>query len=110
MSARFIIRKSGVQFYFNLFAANGEGILASEMYNSKAAADQGIASVKVNAPIDARYERKTSSANQPYFVLKAANHEIIGKSEMYSSVAARESGIQSVKTNAPTAPVVDQSA
>lgn len=108
MSARFIIRKSGVQFYFNLFAANSESLLTSEMYNSKAGAETGIASVKTNAPHDARYERKTSTAGQPYFVLKAANHEVIGKSEMYSSVAARDNGIAAVKRDAPGATTVDQ--
>jgi uncharacterized protein YegP (UPF0339 family) len=110
MSARFIIRKSGTQFHFNLFAANGEGILTSEMYASKAGAENGIASVQTNAAHDARYERKTSTADQPYFVLKAANHEVIGTSEMYSSPSARDKGIESVKTNAGTATVSDESA
>ena len=45
--------------------------------------------------------------NQPFFVLKAANGKIIGQSEMYSSAAAMEKGIASVKANAPTASVVD---
>ena len=46
----------------------------------------------------------------PYFVLKAANGEIIGKSEMYSSVAAMEKGIASVVTNAAEAEIVDTTA
>jgi uncharacterized protein len=95
------------QFKFNLKAANGEIILSSETYTSRSSADKGIESVRVNAPIDARYERKTSSANQPYFVLKAGNGEPLGGSEMYSSASAMETGIASVTTNAPTAPVVD---
>ncbi len=36
--------------YFNLVAANGEIIGTSEMYESTAARDNGIASVKSNAP------------------------------------------------------------
>jgi uncharacterized protein YegP (UPF0339 family) len=43
------------------------------------------------------------------FNLKAGNGEIIGTSEAYSSSAAREAGIASVKANGPTAPVDDQS-
>ena len=39
--------KSG-QFHFVLKAANGQVILSSEMYNSKAAAKNGIASVQKN--------------------------------------------------------------
>ncbi|HTE42190.1 MAG TPA: YegP family protein [Steroidobacteraceae bacterium] len=100
-------RASGGQFKFNLKAANNEIILSSETYTAKSSAENGIASVRVNAPIDARYERKTSTANQPYFVLKAANGETLGRSEMYSSSSAMETGITSAKTNAPTAPLVD---
>lgn len=92
---------------FNLKAGNGQIILTSELYESKAAAVNGIESVKKNASDDGRYERKTATNGSPYFVLKAANGQIIGKSEMYSGTAAMENGIASVKTNAPTAQVED---
>lgn len=107
---KFEIKKSSDnQFYFNLKAANGEVILTSEMYIAKSSARNGIASVKENAPNDARFERKTASSDEPYFVLKAVNGEPIGTSEMYSSTSARDNGIQSVKNNAPYAKVVDLS-
>ena len=109
MSAKFVLQKSSNgQFHFRLQAANGEPILRSEMYTSKSSAENGIASVRTNAPLDERYERKSAANGQPMFNLKAANHEIIGTSETYSSVAAREQGIASVKTNAPKAPLDDQ--
>lgn len=73
------------QYHFNLKASNGEIILASEMYASKASAENGIASVQTNAPHEAQFELKHSTSNQPYFVLKAKNHQVIGVSEMYSS-------------------------
>ncbi|MGN6495703.1 MAG: YegP family protein [Agriterribacter sp.] len=38
------------KFYFNLKAANGQIIGSSEMYETSAARDNGIASVKTNAP------------------------------------------------------------
>ena len=95
------------QFMFNLKAANGEVILTSETYKSKESALNGIESVKRNSPNDEQYERKKSTSSQPYFVLKAKNHEIIGRSETYSSEGAMEKGIESVKANAPTAAVVD---
>lgn len=44
----------------------------------------------------------------PYFVLKAANGEVIGKSESYSSEAAAKNGIESVKKNAVSAKIEDQ--
>ncbi|KHN51043.1 YegP family protein [Pectobacterium fontis] len=108
MSAKFEIfsGKNG-QFYFRLKAGNGEPILASEGYISKAGAKNGIESVKENAPHDGRYDRVVAKDGSPYFTLKAANHQIIGRSEMYSSVQARDNGIESVKKNAPGAPTTD---
>jgi uncharacterized protein len=100
-------QSSNGQFYFSLKGSNGEPILASEMYQSKAGAERGMQSVQTNAPLDSRYDRKTSSSGQPYFVLKAANREPIGRSETYSSNAATENGIASVKRHAPTATVED---
>ena len=44
----------------------------------------------------------------PFFNLKATNGQVIGKSEMYSSAAACENGIESVKKNAPEAEVVEE--
>jgi uncharacterized protein YegP (UPF0339 family) len=108
MAAKFEIKKgSGGQYRFNLKAGNGEIILTSEQYQSKQGAENGIDSVKANAPNDARYERKTASSGQPYFVLKAANGEPIGRSETYSSTSAMEGGIESVKRNAPGAKTED---
>jgi uncharacterized protein YegP (UPF0339 family) len=92
---------------FTLKAGNGEVILTSELYESKASAEAGIASVRTNAPLDERFDRKTSKADEPYFVLKAGNGQIIGVSEMYSSTQAMEKGIASVKANAPEARLND---
>lgn len=102
--------KKIVKFSFNLKAANNEVILTSQAYESKEAAKDGIASVQGNGPIAERFEKKTSSAKQPYFVLKAANGAIIGTSEMYSSEAARDNGILSVQTNSPTKDIKDLTA
>ncbi len=97
------------QFVFNLKAGNGEVILTSEHYQAKDSAINGIASVQKNAATDANFERKEASNGDPYFVLKAANAQVIGQSEMYSSEAAMENGIESVKKNAPDATVKDLS-
>jgi uncharacterized protein YegP (UPF0339 family) len=108
MASTFELKKStDGQFMFNLKAGNGEIILTSERYQAKSSAQQGIASVKANAPIDGRYNRKTAKNGEPYFTLVATNGEIIGNSEQYSSLAALEGGIASVKHNAPLASVND---
>lgn len=93
------------QFRFVLKADNGQIILHSEHYETKASAENGIASVQTNSPQDARYERKDASDGRPYFVLKAGNHQVIGTSQMYKDAAARDAGIESVKANGPTTTV-----
>ena len=95
------------KFLFNLKAGNGEIILTSQQYEAKASAENGIDSVRRNAPLDERFERKTSKADEPFFVLTAANRQTIGQSEMYSSTSAMENGIASVKKNAPEAKLKD---
>lgn len=111
MAGKFELKQGDSGKYsFNLKAGNGQVILTSQSYDGKDGALNGIESVKKNAPDDANYERKTSSAGEPFFTLKAGNGQIIGKSEMYSSAAAMENGIESVKTNAPTAEIADTTA
>jgi uncharacterized protein YegP (UPF0339 family) len=108
MAGKFELKKSNSgQFMFNLRAANNQIVLTSELYVDKAGAQGGIESVKKHAGNDANYERKASSKGESYFVLKSANQEVIGTSEMYSSASAMEDGIASVKDNAPGATVVD---
>jgi uncharacterized protein YegP (UPF0339 family) len=109
MAAKFELKAAaGDQFMFNLKAGNGEVILTSELYKQKKSAENGIESVRKNAPDDAHYDRRLAKNDEPYFVLKAGNGEIIGKSEMYSSNAAMEKGIESVKKNAPVAVISDE--
>ena len=110
MAGKFEIYKDNAgEFRFRLKAGNGENILASEGYKAKAGAENGVASVKKNAPDEDRYEIKEQKDGKPYFVLKAGNHEVIGKSQAYSSEAACKGGIESVMKTAPDAAIDDQS-
>src|SRR3974390_1314263 len=104
-----IKRAADGKFMFNLKAANEQLILTSQMYESKEAAENGIASVRQNAGNDERYEEKTGSNGSPYFVLHAGNNLVIGCSEMYSSREAMHKGMASVKKNAPAAETIDLS-
>jgi uncharacterized protein YegP (UPF0339 family) len=108
MIGKYVIeRAKNEEFYFNLRAANGQVILTSEMYTAKASAQNGIESIQKNSHEDDNYERKESKNDKPYFLLKALNKKIIGKSQRYSSVAAMEAGIASVKHNGPSKTVED---
>ncbi len=108
---KFVIskRKNG-EFQFNLKASNGQVILASEGYTTKAACKNGIESVMKNSTEDKRFDRKKSKNGKSYFNLKAGNGQIIGTSEMYETEKAMENGIASVGKNAPGAKVEDETA
>ena len=96
------------EYRFRLKASNGQNILASEGYKQKSSAKNGIESVKKNASSDGRYERKTTKSGQFMFNIRAGNNQVIGTSESYTTEKARETGIASVKKNAPGAAMDDQ--
>ncbi len=111
MAGKFVIgKRSNGDFQFNLKAGNGQVILSSQGYADKAGCKNGIDSVKKNSTDDARYERNVSSNNKFFFNLLAGNSQVIGTSEMYESESSRDNGIASVKSNAPDAEVVDETA
>ncbi len=99
--------KSG-EFYFNLKAKNGQVILSSQGYASKQGAKNGIESVQKNCMDDDCFVRKEAANGKMFFnLISAANKQVIGKSQMYASKAGMENGVESVKTNAPKAEIVE---
>ena len=105
---KFVIKSTTRGYHFNLKSDNGQVILTSEKYSSKSGCYNGVDSVKANATDDGNYDKKMSANNKYYFNLKAGNGEIIGTSEMYETASGRDNGIDSVKTNAPNASVVEE--
>ncbi|GAA6131349.1 YegP family protein [Halopseudomonas sabulinigri] len=103
-------RSTDGQFRFVLKAGNAETILTSELYKTRASADNGIASVQKNCSDDARFERKEAKNGKHYFNLKAANHQIIGTSQMYAAARNCETGIESVKNNGVSTVIKDKTA
>lgn len=110
MAGKFEIKKSdNGKFHFHLKAGNGQVVLTSQMYVAKKGAQEGISSIQKAATSDARFDRKKSVKDQPYFVVKSANGEVIATSQMYASPSAMENGVKSVKANGPSAKTVDLS-
>lgn len=116
--SKFVIRQAPSGVKFDLVAANGQVILTSEVYTSRAAATKGIASVRLNAPqagmenqtgdgygvmSNPKFEMYQDKAGEYRFRLKARNGKIVGISEGYSSKAGCLNGIDSVRKNAPGA-------
>jgi len=118
---KFVIKKTATGVKFDLKATNGETIATSEVYKSEASVKKGIESVRKNsakAVIEdqtkegysvlkcPKFELYTDKAGEIRFRLKATNGQIIASSEGYKSEASALNGIESVKKNAPEAPVV----
>ena len=110
MAASYEIKRArNKQYYFDLKAANGEVVLTSEMYKTRAGVNKGIESVTKNGPDCLMYDMKMDNRRQYYFLLKAANNRVIGKSESYTTAAKMEKGIQSVMKSARSDVVRDLS-
>lgn len=105
--AKFEVYKSGKkdEFRFRLKADNGQTILSSEGYNTKAACMNGIESVKKNSADAKRINKTVTPTGMFRFALTAANNQIIGTSQNYKSESGRNNGIESVKRNAGKAEI-----
>ena len=95
------------EYRFRLKAGNGETILSSEGYSSKAGCENGIESVKKNCLDVNCFEKKTTDSGKFRFNLKSTNGQVIGSSQNYKSESGRDNGIASVTKNAPDAAVVE---
>ena len=120
--SKFVIRQvfSGVK--FDLTAPNGQTILSSEVYTTRAAAIKGIASIRLNAPAanvenqteegwvmqkNPKFEMFRDKAGEYRFRLKARNGKIVGTSEGYTAKAGCLNGIESVMKNASDAEIAE---
>ncbi len=62
MPGKFVVKKSGQQFMWNLKAGNGKIVLTSERYKTKASALNGIKAIKANCSADKCYDRKVAKS------------------------------------------------
>ena len=82
--------------YFHLRAKNGEIVLQSQGYSSRTAATNGVKSVQSNGLVAARYTVLPAVDGRFYFVLKATNGQIVGRSQLYVSQANAQRGVETV--------------
>jgi hypothetical protein len=103
--AKFEVYQSGKknEFRFRLKADNGQTILSSEGYNTKASCLNGIDSVKKNSGDPKRFSKTQTPTKMFRFAITAANSQIIGTSQNYKSESGRDNGIESVKRNSSKA-------
>jgi uncharacterized protein len=105
--AKFEVYQSGQknEFRFRLKADNGQIILSSEGYTTKASCLNGIDSVKKNAADEKRINKTKTPTNMFRFSVTAANNQIIGTSQNYKSESGCNNGIESVRKNASKADI-----
>jgi len=109
-----VIRAVPSGYMFDLLAGNGQVIATGEVYETEAACRKGIRSVQKCAP-GAKVADLTREGKQPSnpkfelfqdrkgeyrFRLKARNGQVVAVSENYTTKAACEDGIESVRKNA----------
>jgi uncharacterized protein len=95
------------QFHFNFFAKNGQIVLSSESYTSRAAAFNGAFAVQTDGQSAASYTLKQNvSATGFYFTVTALNGQVIGTSQQYTTKAAAQSGMTSLQTLLPSITVL----
>ena len=120
---KFNIKQTKTGYTFSLKAGNGEVIaIGGEVYSSLESCKNGVASVAKNAPVanledqtvegfevqkHPKFEIYKDKAGEFRFRLKARNGEIIAASEGYVKKDSCKNGIESVRKNAPDAPVIE---
>jgi len=120
--SKFVIRRVPSGLKFDLYAANGQTILTSEVYTTEAACRKGLESIRKNAPkakledqtepdykslTNPKFELYRDKAGSYRFRLRARNGQIIGVSESYTGKAGCLNGIESVKKNALDAEIME---
>ncbi|MGH7280329.1 MAG: YegP family protein [Polyangiaceae bacterium] len=97
------------KYYFRLRANNGEIVLASQGYTSKESALGGIKSVETNGTDSGNYDLVDANDGQVGFDLKAANGQVIARSETYVSASNADRAIQTcVSLTAQQLPTVSK--
>ena len=117
---KFIIRKTNTGFMFDLLAANSQVIATSQVYASEASCIKGAESVEniaaaahledqttdpVAEATNPKFEVYLDKAGEYRFRLNARNGENIAASEGYKAKASCMNGVESVRKNAPGAPI-----
>ena len=119
----FSIRTVGSGIKFDLKAPNGQVIACSQVYDTRTSCLRGIESVKKSAAAakledqttvahtavsNPKFELYTDKSGRFRFRLKARNGQIIAVSEGYTTKAACENGIESVRRNACAAALAEE--
>lgn len=101
-----IYRTQQQQYHFRLLTLNGNLLLEGGPFQNMTECRNTITAVKLSAAIERRYDRRTTPGNLFFFVLNTCEGQVIGQSDYFDSVSAREKVINSVKQQAAGAGVI----
>ena len=96
-----IYKDKAGKYRFRLKAKNGENIISSQAYASRATCMKGIKSVSKHSADNSNFKSKENKAGKWNFNLVAANNRVIATSQSYADKSSMNKGIKSVMTNAP---------
>ena len=94
-------------YLFKLKGSNGEIILSSETFCSKASAENAITFARYNAPDEHNYELKQTTGERRYFVLRGKNYQILGSGGPFSCESEARRGIKTAMECAATEEIMD---
>lgn len=89
--------KDDGQWYFDLVGAKGKILLASEGYQERPSAINGILSIEENGVHLEKYELAATPEGDWRFVLRAGNNQVIGDSTVYRTEEAAQAGIEATR-------------
>jgi uncharacterized protein len=111
MAAKFVVKAGGEgQYFFSLMSDDGKRLLTGGMSATKADVFNSIAAVKQYARESGRYEKVTTAEGRLSFQLSNASTGILGTSEVYDSVDARDAALLKVMNTSADAAIVEESA
>ncbi len=84
-------------YYFHYNDEDGNPVLFSESYPDAAVRDNGLASVKKNAPLDTRWKMVEEDGSY-YYTLRSGNNQEIARGPSYNTEAAALAKLASIKS------------
>jgi uncharacterized protein YegP (UPF0339 family) len=98
MAAKFVIRQDGSDRYLIVLQTHsGQVVLTSEVHKYKDVALSRISAMRSLARNDKNYVLRTEESGACYFMIRNANGEILGLSDMYPDRESLEKAINLVK-------------
>lgn len=107
---RYIIeKKRNKTFCWSLLNRNGQALLSSGVYKSKAACKKGIEATRMNGQVESRFQKLKTRTGKFYFYLKARNGVILGSSIKFEDLKKMQLTERNIRSACYLARTIDLS-